>query len=203
MSITLLKKEALQLLKKNWSISIICFFFFHSIIIFLILSLESFFDLFRIDISSFSLIILLIFMFSLHPVFYIISYFTYINKKWSLEYIFKNINIFFKLLNGFVISFTLIILWSLLFVIPGIIKFLSYSQILFILLENPNFTYKEAIKKSAELMRHNRLNYLKFILSFIVWGFLSCITLGGGFILLIPYFFLSSVAFYKKINNSQ
>ena len=90
MSITLLKKEALQLLKKNWSISIICFFFFHSIIIFLILSLESFFDLFRIDISNFSLIILLIFMFSLHPVFYIISYFTYINKKWSLEYIFKN-----------------------------------------------------------------------------------------------------------------
>ncbi len=59
-------------------------------------------------------------------------------------------------------------LWSLLFVIPGIIANFSYYMTPFILSENPDMTARQAIKESKKLMKGNK--WRLFCLEFSFWG---------------------------------
>jgi uncharacterized membrane protein len=59
-----------------------------------------------------------------------------------------------------------IFLWSLLFIIPGIIKSYAYSQVGFILADDPTLTYKEALSKSEALMLVHKWRYFSLQLSF-------------------------------------
>ena len=92
-----------------------------------------------------------------------------------------------------------IFLWSLLFVIPGIIKAIAYSQVGFILAENPELEYQEALKRSEDMMRGHKWRYFELQLSFIGWYLLSILTFGIGFIFLAPYLSMTQVAFYDDL----
>lgn len=70
-----------------------------------------------------------------------------------------------------------IFLWSLLFVIPGIVANYSYYMTPFILCEHPEMTAREAIKESKELMRGNKLRLFCLEFSFIGWYVLSVFVL--------------------------
>lgn len=61
-------------------------------------------------------------------------------------------------------------LWSLLFVIPGIIKYYSYSMSQFIALEHPEMGANECIDASKSLMKGKKLDLFLLDLSFIGWG---------------------------------
>lgn len=65
-----------------------------------------------------------------------------------------------------------VFLWSLLFIIPGIIKAFSYSMALYIKQENPEYTCGKAIKESEKLMMGYKMNLFVFYLSFIGWAIL-------------------------------
>ncbi|MCR4789913.1 MAG: DUF975 family protein [Treponemataceae bacterium] len=80
-----------------------------------------------------------------------------------------------------------IILWSMLFVIPGIIKAISYSQAFYILAEFPSVSITQALKISQKIMKGYKADYFVMQLSFIGWGLLACLTCGIGFLWLIPY----------------
>lgn len=60
-------------------------------------------------------------------------------------------------------------LWSLLFIIPGIIKAYAYSMTPFIIADEPDIDFMAAIKKSQELMRGHKFRLFKLQLSFIGW----------------------------------
>lgn len=92
-----------------------------------------------------------------------------------------------------------IILWSLLFVIPGIIASYRYAMTRFILAENPELTAGEAIDRSKELMDGNKWRLFCLSLSFIGWGILCIFTLGIGNLWLTPYIQASFAAFYRDI----
>jgi uncharacterized membrane protein len=92
-----------------------------------------------------------------------------------------------------------IFLWSLLFVIPGIIKAIAYSQVGFILAENPELEYQEALKRSEDMMRGHKWRYFELQLSFIGWYLLSILTFGIGFIFLAPYLSMTQAAFYDDL----
>lgn len=94
----------------------------------------------------------------------------------------------------------LVILWSLLLIIPGILKSLSYSQTFFILADNPLIGVKDAVKKSEELMKGYRWKYVCLNLRFFGWMILSVFTLGIGFLWLIPYMQVSYAKFYDELN---
>ena len=64
-------------------------------------------------------------------------------------------------------------LWSILLVIPGIIKSLGYSMTPFLMVENPNLTAKEAIKLSQEKMMGHKWELFCMSLSFIGWSILE------------------------------
>ncbi len=90
-------------------------------------------------------------------------------------------------------------LWSLLFIIPGIIKGFSYSQTMYIVAENPGISAREAIKRSQEMMDGHKMDYFVLDLSFIGWAFLGAFTFGILYIWLIPYMSASFVNFYNDI----
>lgn len=69
-------------------------------------------------------------------------------------------------------------LWTLLFIIPGIIKELEYMMVPYILAENPGMNRKEAFAISKRMMDGEKLNAFILQLSFIGWQFLSIFTCG-------------------------
>ncbi|MEM1504796.1 DUF975 family protein [Domibacillus sp. 8LH] len=89
-------------------------------------------------------------------------------------------------------------LWSLLLIVPGIIKGFSYSQTYFILKDHPTYTVNEAITESRKMMDGLKNQYFTLWLSFIVWGFLSLLTFGIGFLWLFPYVQASLAVFYSE-----
>jgi uncharacterized membrane protein len=90
-------------------------------------------------------------------------------------------------------------LWSLLFVIPGIIKTYSYSMAAYILQEHPEMTPNDAITKSRELMDGNKWRLFCLHFSFIGWSFLCVFTCGIGYLWLFPYEQTAVAAFYREI----
>ena len=69
-----------------------------------------------------------------------------------------------------------LLLWSLLFIIPGIIKSYSYRLVPYILAENPNMDSNEAITLSRQMMNGNKMKAFLYDLSFIGWIILSIFT---------------------------
>lgn len=87
--------------------------------------------------------------------------------------------------NFLVGLFTL--LWSLLFVIPGIIKGISYSMSLYILAENKGKSARECINESKAMTEGHKMELFVLSLSFIGWALLTAITFGIAGIWTIPY----------------
>lgn len=94
-----------------------------------------------------------------------------------------------------------ILLWSLLFIIPGIIATYSYAMTEFILAEKPDLTASEAIARSKEMMSGNRWRLFCLHFSFIGWDILSSLTLGIGNLWLRPYKQAANAAFYREITG--
>lgn len=87
-------------------------------------------------------------------------------------------------------------LWSLLFVIPGIIKAFEYSMIPYLLAENPNMTAKEAFETSKKMTDNEKWNLFVLDLSFIGWYLLGLLCCGVGTIFVAPYVRATEVQVY-------
>ncbi len=96
-----------------------------------------------------------------------------------------------------------IFLWSLLFIIPGIIAGYSYAMTGYILAENPELSSKEAIERSKQMMEGNRFRLFCLELSFIGWSILCIFTLGIGDLWLTPYMQAALAAFYRDVSGTE
>lgn len=94
-------------------------------------------------------------------------------------------------------------LWSLLLVIPGIIKTFSYSMSWYILAEKPYMTAREALNESKEIMDGHKMELFVLYLSFIPWILLCYVTLGIAMIYVIPYMQLTMANFYHNIKPQE
>ncbi|MCI7020302.1 MAG: DUF975 family protein [Clostridiales bacterium] len=95
------------------------------------------------------------------------------------------------------------VLWTMLFVIPGIVKSLSYAMTPFILNDHPEMTASEAIKASQKLMDGHKMDLFILGLTFIGWEILACLTMGIGFLFLNPYMNAAYAAFYRSISTGR
>jgi uncharacterized membrane protein len=93
------------------------------------------------------------------------------------------------------------LLWTLLFIVPGIIKGLAYSLTPFIVKDNPQLLPNEAINLSMKMMKGHKFDLFYLYLSFIGWIFLAILTLGIGLLWVIPYMQTSMAAFYLDVKN--
>ena len=80
-----------------------------------------------------------------------------------------------------------IFLWSLLLIVPGIIKAIEYSFISYQLAQDPSISYVKAKSISRALTSGQKWNIVALILSFIGWIVLCVLSAGLGFIFLNPY----------------
>jgi uncharacterized membrane protein len=95
-----------------------------------------------------------------------------------------------------------IALWTLLFIIPGIVKSYSYAMTFYVLREHPEMTATEAITESRRLMNGNKMRLFCLDLSFIGWYLLSCLTFGILLIWVLPYHEAAHAAFYESIKDN-
>ena len=94
-------------------------------------------------------------------------------------------------------------LWSLLFIIPGIIKSYAYAMTPFILAEHPSMTASQAIQLSEDLMEGHKSELFVLDLTFIGWNILAAMTLNLGNIALNPYKNAAYAAFYRQIQAEK
>lgn len=98
---------------------------------------------------------------------------TYVYVSKGNKYNLKNVDLSFKtIIKSFKIEIVksfYVLLWSLLFVIPGIIKMFAYSQAYLIQLENPDKKAIECLKESEQMMNGRKMEYFSFKVSFIGW----------------------------------
>ena len=92
-------------------------------------------------------------------------------------------------------------LWSLLFIIPGIIKALSYSMSLYILAENKGKAALECINESKAMTNGYKGELFLLGLSFIGWLLLTAVTFGIAYIWVGPYMQATYINAYQLLKS--
>lgn len=90
-------------------------------------------------------------------------------------------------------------LWTLLLIVPGIVKACSYGMTNYVLYDNPELSGDAAIERSMAMMEGHKMQFFLLGLSFIGWAILSLFTLCIGFLWLVPYVQASMAAFYEEV----
>lgn len=98
-----------------------------------------------------------------------------------------------------------IFLWTLLLIIPGIIKGYEYRYVPYLLAEDTSLSPKEVLDKSKQMTMGHKLDIFVLDLSFILWGLLSFVTFGLSSFFVAPYIEATNARLYnvlKEIENS-
>ncbi len=107
----------------------------------------------------------------------------------------------FRFLWGYILMEIKVMLWMFLFIIPGIIKAFAYALTPFLLVDCPDLSALQCIKLSNQMMKGHKFDLFYLYLSFIGWGLLCVLTLGIGFLWLMPYMQTATAAFYQDIKE--
>jgi uncharacterized membrane protein len=94
-------------------------------------------------------------------------------------------------------------LWTLLFIIPGIIKGYSYALASYISIEDNNIPAEECINKSMQMMEGHKMRLFLLDLSFIGWYFVAFLTFGIGLFWVVPYHEMARILFYEDLKSQQ
>ncbi|MCQ2399766.1 MAG: DUF975 family protein [Clostridia bacterium] len=90
-----------------------------------------------------------------------------------------------------------ICLWSLLLVVPGIIKAYSYSMAFYIKADHPEYNWKQCIDESRKMMNGKKWKLFCLQLSFIGWFIVGALCLGVGTLWAAAYCDAATIAFYE------
>jgi uncharacterized membrane protein len=124
----------------------------------------------------------------------------------QISQLFVGFNEYVRTLSAYLLMMIFILLWALLFIIPGIIMALAYSQTFFILAEDKTISPRDAMRKSQAMMEGHKEGFFVLGLRFFGWVLLSVLTFGIGFIWLLPYIQVTMALFYEEVSrkfNSQ
>ena len=94
-----------------------------------------------------------------------------------------------------------VFIWSLLFVVPGIVKAFSYSMALFVLADNPRLGPRKAVSISKVLTRGHKGDLFVLLMSFLLWEILAAVTLEILQLWLAPYVATSFATSYCKLKE--
>lgn len=103
-------------------------------------------------------------------------------------------------LLGF-LSTLFIALWSMLFVIPGIVKTYSYSMIYYIKADHPEYDWKQCIDESRRIMNGHKMELFIQDLSFIGWMIVGSLCFGIGTLWVNAYMQAAKAQFYRAITG--
>lgn len=104
-----------------------------------------------------------------------------------------------RVLGLMLLSSALVLLWSLLLIIPGLIKSYAFKMAPYIAEDHPELGPMECLKRSEILMHGHKLDLLILHLSYIGWFFLGILTLGIGLLWVGPWMEMAQVEFYEEL----
>ena len=120
-------------------------------------------------------------------------------EEYSSVQIISGFKYFFKALILVIIFAILLFLGLLLFIIPVIIVWLTFSQIFYIMGDDPQTGVIDAFKKSKSLMKNKKLQYFGLVMRYFGFFILGIFTLGIWWLWLIPQAYVSFAIFYKEL----
>lgn len=104
---------------------------------------------------------------------------------------------YWRIFTTMLLSNIYLLLWSLLLIVPGIIKSYSYAMVPFILKDYSGMRNNYVIEESMMMMKGHKMKLFLLDLSMIGWAILSIFTLGIGFLFLVPYMYTAHAHFYE------
>jgi len=110
---------------------------------------------------------------------------------------------YFDIIKTMFIKNLYIFLWSLLFVIPGIVKSYTYAMVPYILADNPNIGVQRAIEISKQMTDGEKMDMFILDLSFVGWFLLALIPCGFGLYFLNPYYYSTHVELYRVLREKS
>ena len=116
---------------------------------------------------------------------------------------FKVFNNYGRYLGGSLLVFLYTFLWSLLLIVPGIIKSYSYAMTPYIMHDNPEMDSEDCIDESRRMMSGHKWKLFCLDLSFIGWAILCIFTFGIGLLWLQPYIEASHAKFYEELKGRK
>jgi uncharacterized membrane protein len=122
----------------------------------------------------------------------------------KIEQIFDNFSgRFVSNMALFVLQYLYTFLWTMLFIIPGIVKSYSYAMSYYIMCDNPEMGANEAITRSREMMNGQKWQLFCLHFSFIGWILLSMLTCGLLLFMVTPYMNAATAEFYEKLKRDE
>lgn len=137
-----------------------------------------------------------------------VGFYSYVLKmvrgeNYDREDIFKFIGNIFPIIVITMLVAIFCFLWSILFIIPGIIAALSYTMVYLIYVDDNSMSPMDYLEKSKEMMKGYKWDYFVFNLSFLGWILLSVITLGIGLIWVFPYVTIAETLYYDELKKKK
>lgn len=117
----------------------------------------------------------------------------------DISVMFEAFNDFGRTVGIFLWERLWVLLWSLLLIVPGIIKSYSYAMAYYIVADDPSVGVREALNISKKMMDGYKGKLFLLHLSFIGWIILSFVTLLIGFLWLVPYIQITMAHFYTEL----
>jgi uncharacterized membrane protein len=99
------------------------------------------------------------------------------------------------------LSSVFVALWSLLLVVPGIVKAYSYSMIYYIKADHPEYDWRTCLQASQELTRGHKMELFVLDLSFIGWYLVGALCLGVGTLWVTPYHEAAKALYYEQLKQ--
>lgn len=144
-------------------------------------------------------IILLPFVVSLAG--YYLNHIRGFNPEWKSIYK-EGFDRFGKYLSTMFVTYLIVWLWTLLFIVPGVIKFYAYSQVKYIIHDNSNLNTKDARKMSEIMTNGFKSDLFVLDLSFILWYLLVACTVGIAAIYVTPYVETTKAMYYENLKKN-
>lgn len=133
---------------------------------------------------------------------YIVSFLGLSKKgKMNIEDVFSGFRQYNQILPLMFYKYLFTLLWSLLFIIPGIVKQYSYAMAEYIKYEDPTIDPLDAITKSRGMMNGWKGKLFLLDLSLIGWAILSLFTCNIGMLWLSPYYKTNRAVFYQELSG--
>ena len=111
---------------------------------------------------------------------------------------FENYN---RYLTTSVFKYFIVLLWTLLLIVPGIVMSYVYAMTSYIMHENPDLSPEECLRRSKQMMQGYKWKLFCLDLSFIAWYLLGIITLGIGMLWISPWVDCAKAKFYQQLKQ--
>jgi uncharacterized membrane protein len=193
-----IKEKSLNQLKGNWDYPIIITLAIIFLNIFMLI-LSVFYDSLSLKIQIVSVLLSAPLCLGLNC-----FYLSFIrNDKKEISKIFEGFQNYFRALLLYLLISVLLLLWTLLFIIPGIIKLISYSMAFYVLADNPKLNILDVLALSKKITDGHKMSIFMFSSSFMWWFLLSVLSFGIGLIWFIPYYNASFANLYEELKSKS